>query len=278
MPSENNRSVRRTAAEAYLGKTVNIAVDHPKGCARASGERTVRYPINCGHVLTEEKTGKKTEVYLLGEEAPVKEYTGRVIGIVYRNGGARYRLVAAPGNTVYTQNEIAERIGFKEKACSARIEALYQKSCGAVVFRKTAEGFKYLCLLQYRSHTYSVPKGHMEAFETEEQTARREIREEAGITVDFIPGFRQSAQYEMRGGKRKTVVLFLARYMGNKEVCPRGTHGVKNEVEDYTWLCAKAAKAALPRWYAPVIDSAERLLRGRFGMSCGEGTPGDENA
>lgn len=118
----------------------------------------------------------------------------------------------------------------------------------------------------------------MEAFETEEQTARREIREEAGITVDFIPGFRQSAQYEMRGGKCKTVVLFLARYMGNKEVCPRSAHGGKNEVEDYTWLCAKAAKTVLPRWYAPVIDSAERLLRGRFGLPCGEGMPGDENA
>ena len=99
MPFENNRSVRRTTAEAYLGKTVNIAVDHPKGCVRASGERTVRYPINCGHVLKYEVTGKKTEVYLLGEEASVKEYTGRVIGIVYRNSGARYRLVAAPEST-----------------------------------------------------------------------------------------------------------------------------------------------------------------------------------
>ena len=82
----------------------------------------------------------------------------------------------------------------------------------------------------------------------------------------------------MRGGKRKTVVLFLARYTGNKEVCPRGAHGGKNEVEDYTWLCAKAAKTVLPRWYAPVIDSAERLLRRRFGLPCGEGAPGDENA
>ena len=43
-------------------------------------------------------------------------------------------------------------------------------------------------------------------------------------------------------------------------------------------LCAKAAKAALPRWYAPVIDSAERLLRRRFGLPCGKGASGGENA
>ena len=131
---------------------------------------------------------------------------------------------------------------------------MFQKSCGAVVFRKNNGIIEYLCLFQRRSQTYSVPKGHMEAFETEKETAQREIKEEIGISVDFVQGFREIMQYEIADGKFKTVVLFLAE-------CQENITTDEKEIEKYEWLSSEKAKAILPYWYTPIIDKTENLLK-----------------
>ncbi len=89
-----------------------------------------------------------------------------------------------------------------------------EKSCGAVAFTKQAGEIRYL-LVQERAGHYSFPKGHMENGETERETAAREIREETGLTVDFIEGFRTvDAFLQSETGNWKEVVYFLARYEG----------------------------------------------------------------
>ena len=65
----------------------------------------------------------------------------------------------------------------------------HEKSCGAVVFTRTDKGVKYLLIANLKG-IYGFPKGHVEAGETEEQTALREIREETGLRVTLVPGFR----------------------------------------------------------------------------------------
>lgn len=88
-------------------------------------------------------------------------------------------------------------------------------SCGAVVFRRTPQGTRYL-LLQYNERHWDFPKGHMEAGETEEQTLRRETMEETGIKdLVLMPEFRTwiSYAYPDRNGNglvRKKVVFFAA--------------------------------------------------------------------
>lgn len=69
----------------------------------------------------------------------------------------------------------------------------------------------------------------MEAFETEKETAQREIKEEIGISVDFVQGFRETVQYEIADGKLKTVVLFLAE-------CRENITTDEKEIEKYEWL------------------------------------------
>ncbi|MBQ3929235.1 MAG: NUDIX domain-containing protein [Clostridia bacterium] len=89
---------------------------------------------------------------------------------------------------------------------------LYEKSCGAVVYRKTASSdIKILLVKNHNGKCWTFPKGHVENNETEQQTALREIKEETGLTVKIEPNFRQTSVYRPFGKIKKRVVFFLAR-------------------------------------------------------------------
>lgn len=88
-----------------------------------------------------------------------------------------------------------------------------EKSCGAVIFTREGGGLRYV-LVQQHSGQFSFPKGHVEAGETEEQTALREIWEETGLRPSIIPGFRDGETYALlkKPDVTKDVVYFLAEY------------------------------------------------------------------
>ncbi|MBQ9324702.1 MAG: NUDIX domain-containing protein [Clostridia bacterium] len=86
----------------------------------------------------------------------------------------------------------------------------YEKSCGAVVFHDTDTQRLYLVEHMLLGHT-ALCKGHVEGEETEYETAQREILEETGLHVSFVPGFRTLACYSPAEGVQKEVVYFLAR-------------------------------------------------------------------
>lgn len=84
-----------------------------------------------------------------------------------------------------------------------------EKSCGAVVFRREKDGLVFLIETMALGHI-SLPKGHVEAGETEEETARREIWEETGLRVRIDTRFRRTIRYSPRPGVEKDVVFFTA--------------------------------------------------------------------
>ena len=96
-----------------------------------------------------------------------------------------------------------------------------EKSCGAVVFTRRGGEILYV-IVQEASGAYSFPKGHVESSETETQTAAREIREETGLRPAFVPGFRETDDYDLseKPGTHKQVVYFLAEY-GGEPLIPR---------------------------------------------------------
>ena len=61
-------------------------------------------------------------------------------------------------------------------------DIVQEKSCGAVVFYDAPGGRLYL-IEEMRGGHFAMPKGHVEAGETEAETAEREIREETGLSV-----------------------------------------------------------------------------------------------
>ncbi len=91
----------------------------------------------------------------------------------------------------------------------------WERSCGAVVFARK-EGHILFVIVQEQEGAYSFPKGHMEAGETEAETARREVFEEIGWTPMLLDGFRAQDEYELaeKPGTSKRVTYFLAEYDG----------------------------------------------------------------
>lgn len=85
-----------------------------------------------------------------------------------------------------------------------------EKSCGAVVFSGTGRMRVYLIEKMLKGHN-SLCKGHVEANETEHQTAAREILEETNLKICFVDGFRECIEYSPYSDCLKEVVFFLAR-------------------------------------------------------------------
>lgn len=90
-----------------------------------------------------------------------------------------------------------------------------EKSAGAVIYRVTGDGtVLYLLLQAAPGKVWGFAKGKIDAGESEEQAARREIAEEAGLhVITFDADFRHVVHYVYRRGRsliRKEVVYFLA--------------------------------------------------------------------
>ncbi len=253
-----NFEERKTLVKSYLGKTVDIKIDRPIGYVHKKEKYTLTYPINYGYIPgVLGGDGEELDVYLLGVDKPVSKYCAKIIGIVHRENDVEDKLIAAPENMIFNQAQIAEAIHFQEQYYETHVEAIYQKSCGVVVFRNLNGKREYLCLLQNLSETYSVPKGHIEAFETEKDCALRELYEETGIKAELIDGFKAEISYSFQtrsGEKQKTVVLFLAEYNGELDI----DH---NEIISYQWLDASKAKQTLPNGCSKVIDDEEKFLK-----------------
>ena len=114
----------------------------------------------------------------------------------------------------------------------------HEKSCGAVVYQY-AEG-KPLFLIEHMAlgHT-SIPKGHVENGETEEETATREIREETNLEVELDSRFRHTVSYSPAPGIQKEVVFFIARAVSEKLI------NQECEVSALEWLPYEEALAAM---------------------------------
>ncbi|MBQ7044988.1 MAG: NUDIX domain-containing protein [Clostridia bacterium] len=245
---------RKALVQSYMGKSVRIEIDRPIGYEHVKEKYSITYPINYGYIPgVLGGDGEELDVYLLGVNEPVKEYTAKIIGIVYRENDVEDKLVAAPEGMAFNQAEIAENIHFQEQYYKTHIDSLFEKSCGAVVYRNINGKTEYLCLLQQKSQVYSLPKGHSEAFETEQQTALREVYEETGIHAELKSNFRTQIQYELTNNKQKSVVIFLAEHKGEIKAD-------SSEIKEYQWAEYKKAKQILPKWYETVIDDAQKYI------------------
>lgn len=132
-----------------------------------------------------------------------------------------------------------------------------EKSCGALIYRVSGGKRLYL-LLHYDEGHWDFPKGHVEAGEGEEQTARREIEEETGILqLEFAAGFREAIQYSFRRGGAfvpKQVVFFLAE---TKEERVR----LSDEHIGFEWMeYASAKKRATYRNAKSLLEKSEAFL------------------
>lgn len=212
-----------------LGKTVRVKVTKP--CNYFDVKTGIRYLINYG--IAEARNEKKNFVlgaYILGVNHPVRVFEGKIIAVLHHTDNNKSILIVAPKNMRRIDPEIRDVLEFAEKRDSYTLECLYEHSCGAVVFRKIGEEFRYLLIKNKRSNHWGFPKGHMERGETREQTAKREVLEETGLHIHIYDGFCSESQYKIGSKIEKRVDVFLASTKDTNTVIQ------KEEIEDYIWL------------------------------------------
>lgn len=91
-----------------------------------------------------------------------------------------------------------------------------EKSCGALVVRR-GERENELLLIKHNGGHWAFPKGHVEAGETEEQTAYREVQEETGLSVKIDTRYREMVTFSPAPRTMKDVIYFAATVVSGVE-------------------------------------------------------------
>lgn len=98
-----------------IGQTVKVIIDRPLGSYHPN-HPDMYYPVNYGYVEgIIAPDGEEQDVYVLGVDEPLKEFTGRVIAVIHRFDDVEEKWVAAPENVMFTKEEIMEQVHFQER-------------------------------------------------------------------------------------------------------------------------------------------------------------------
>ena len=96
-------------------------------------------------------------------------------------------------------------------------EIVREPTAGGIVFRHGEKGVEIL-LIQDAKDRWTIPKGHIEEGETAQQTARREIGEEAGLHQVDILGWLGKIHFRYRRIDKlvlMTTQIYLVRAKGD---------------------------------------------------------------
>lgn len=109
-----------------------------------------------------------------------------------------------------------------------------EHSAGAIIWRKNNE-IQYLLIQsqpykQFKS-AWAFSKGYLEAGETEQDAAKREVFEEVGLKPEFDFDFHESYSYQVTSESEKTVTLFLAEYKAGQKIKRQ-----ESEIRQTAWL------------------------------------------
>jgi 8-oxo-dGTP pyrophosphatase MutT (NUDIX family) len=244
----NNLEYRDQKIRSFLGKVVHVIVDRPMGFRHGD---TV-YPVNYGYIPGEMAgDGEEQDVYILGVSEPISEFQGRVIAAIRRNDDCEDKLVVAPDDILFHQGQIADAVHFQEQFFDSRVISCFEKSCGVLPYRITPHGVEFLLVFQTVSQCWSLPKGHVEAGETDEQAALRELFEETGLVARLILDRTASITYPISDFACKTVTFYLGEVSGTP--CSSG-----DEIDRYQWV----SRASLGDYLFPdTVSACESLLK-----------------
>ena len=103
-------------AADYLGKTVTVTVDRPKGSAHPEHPDMI-YGVNYGYIeygiLMPD--GSEIDAYILGVDEPVGEFTGTVAAVIRRRDDDEDKLIVVPEGMSVTREQIRRETTFCEQ-------------------------------------------------------------------------------------------------------------------------------------------------------------------
>jgi 8-oxo-dGTP pyrophosphatase MutT (NUDIX family) len=104
-------------------------------------------------------------------------------------------------------------------------EIVREPTAGGIVFRRDEKNAVEILLIQDAKDRWTIPKGHIEEGETAQQTAKREIGEEAGLTDTEVLGWLGKIHFRYRRVDKlvlMTTQIYLVRALGD-------TNAIKKE-------------------------------------------------
>jgi diadenosine hexaphosphate hydrolase (ATP-forming) len=97
-------------------------------------------------------------------------------------------------------------------------EIVREPTAGGIVFRRDKDNGVEILLIQDSKDRWTIPKGHIEEGETAQETAKREIGEEAGLTNTEILGWLGKIHFRYRRVDKlvlMTTQIYLVRALGD---------------------------------------------------------------
>lgn len=104
-----------------IGEVVKVTVDRPMGTYHPE-HPDMYYPINYGYIkgiMAPDK--EEQDVYIIGVQEPLKEFTGKIIAIIHRNDDIEEKWVVAPADMVLSKEQIMEQVHFQEQYFDSEI-------------------------------------------------------------------------------------------------------------------------------------------------------------
>lgn len=113
-------------------------------------------------------------------------------------------------------------------------EIVREPTAGGIVFRRDEKGAIEILLIQDAKDRWTIPKGHIEEGESAQQTARREIGEEAGLHHVDMLGWLGKIHFRYRRIDKlvlMTTQIYLVRAKGD-------TNAIQKEewMNDIKWF------------------------------------------
>ena len=133
------------------------------------------------------------------------------------------------------------------------------RAAGAVVFRRTPGGIRLLVLRAYNN--WDFPKGLVEPGEDQLSAAKREVKEETGLTaVDYPFGeeYRETIPY----AANKIARYYLAETDEHDIELPVSTALGRPEHHEFRWISLDEAEDLLPPRLTVILDWVKKTLAG----------------
>ena len=106
--------MNKVNAKDYLNEIVEVGIDRQLGTNHP--KHGFMYMLNYGYISnTISGDGEELDAYLVGVFEPVKAYKGKVIAVIHRTNDDDDKLVVAPININYSDDQIKALTEFQER-------------------------------------------------------------------------------------------------------------------------------------------------------------------